>query len=94
MTTGVADLKHDGILVSDSTKKAEILNQQFTSVFTVEKAGDLPDLGDSPYENITRLTISDGSKAQGSDEIPPWFLKLAAEDIYCSISYRYFSNIC
>ena len=51
----MADLKHDGIFVSDSTKRAEILNQQFASVFTVEKAGDLPDLGDSPYENITRL---------------------------------------
>ena len=89
---GVADLKHDGTLVSDSTKKAEILNQQFASVFTVEKTGDLLDLGDSPYENIARLTISeegvfkqlrdlDGSKAQGPDEIPLWFLKLAAEDI-------------
>ena len=49
-----------------------------------KKAGDLPDLA--------RLTISkegvlkqlrdlDGSKAQGSDETTPWFLKLAAEDI-------------
>ena len=34
--------------VCDSMRKAEILNQRFASVFTVEKAGSLPNLGVSP----------------------------------------------
>ena len=39
----VADLLHDGKVISDA--KAEILYQQFASVFTLECTGDLPDLG-------------------------------------------------
>ena len=90
--TGVADLLHKDELISDSRAKAEVLNQQFASVFTLENAGDLPDLGVNKTQKISPLVISnDGvlqqlkelnaSKAQGPDEIPPWFLKLAAEDI-------------
>ena len=90
---GVADLKYNDALVSDSTQKAEILNRQFASVFTVEKPGNLPDRLEIVLSTIlSRLEISndgvlkqlkdlDSSKAQGPDAIPPWFLKLAAIDI-------------
>ena len=89
---GVADLHHNGELITDSIAKAEILNQQFASVFTTESTDTLPDLGDCPYEPISPLIISNegvlkqlkdlnGAKAQGPDEIPPWFLKLMAVDI-------------
>ena len=90
--SGVADLLHDGKVISDSNAKAEILNQQFASVFTLEGTGDLPDLGVCRTQKISPLVISNegvlkqlkdlnASKAQGPDEIPPWFLKLAAEEI-------------
>ena len=89
---GVADLENNGQIVSESKAKADILNNQFASVFTSESSGDLPDLGDSPYKQIAPLIISnDGvvkqlknlkaNKAQGPDEIPPWFLKMTAVHI-------------
>ena len=45
---GIADLKNGTNVVSNSKDKAEVLNQQFTSVFTKEGPGELPELGE-PY---------------------------------------------
>ena len=50
----------NGQIVSESKAKADILNNQFASVFTSESSGDLPDLGDSPYKQIAPLIISNG----------------------------------
>ena len=46
--SGVAPLKSDGILVTDTQEKANILNNQFQSVFTNETNTNIPDKGTSP----------------------------------------------
>ena len=46
---GVAPLLQDGILQCDASAKANLLNDQFTSVFMRENASHLPDLGASPH---------------------------------------------
>ena len=68
------------------------MNEQFQSVFTEEPTGDVPSLGKSPYKQIGHLNITregvekqlknlNTSKAQGPDGLPPWFLKLGAEEL-------------
>ena len=48
--TGVAPLKNKmGFLQSDNKSKAEILNEQFQSVFTKENLNNCPNKGNSPY---------------------------------------------
>ena len=88
---GIADLKNGTNVVSNSKDKAQVLNQQFTSVFTKEGPGELPELGE-PYPSIPKLNIvTEGveaqlrrlnpSKAQGPDELPPWFLSMIASEL-------------
>ena len=90
--TGVAELEKDGQIISDDTEKANILNEQFQSVFTDEPPGELPSLGTSPHEQIGPLNITtwglekllsqlEPNKAPGPDGIPPWFLKLGAKQL-------------
>ena len=38
--------------------KAELLNKQFKSVFTIEPAGDFPNKGPSPYPTMPDITIT------------------------------------
>ena len=55
---GVSPLLHDGQLHSDSRRKAEILNQQFCSVFTDEDTTNMPKLEGpptTPMNNILKL---------------------------------------
>ena len=48
--TGVAPLKNKmGFLQSDNKSKAEILNEQFQSMFTKENLNNCPNKGNSPY---------------------------------------------
>jgi hypothetical protein len=55
---GVAPLKRDGIAYSDAKVKAEILNNQFTSVFmTKDPSKSLPDLGPSPHTTVADITV-------------------------------------
>ena len=57
--TGVSPLKNkDGFLKSDSTSKANILNNQFVSVFTKEDTGSLPDKGPSPYPSMPNIEVN------------------------------------
>ena len=44
-STGVASLKKDGLTFSNSLNKANIMGDQFCSVFTQEDISELPDLG-------------------------------------------------
>lgn len=58
-TTGVAPLRDiDGLTYSDGESKANILNQQFSSVFNSdEDVSTIPDKGPSPHpamENISQ----------------------------------------
>ena len=56
---GVAPLKRNGIAYCDGRMKANILNNQFTSVFTSEDPLQLlPDLGPSPHPAVSDITIT------------------------------------
>jgi hypothetical protein len=50
----VAPLKREGFLHHDATTKANILNQQFASVFIEEDMDNLPDLGISPTPEMKK----------------------------------------
>ena len=92
--TGVAPLKENGILTSDPTEKAEILNKQYQSVFTHDnevKSDDLP-APTSQLPDIDPIIITlegvvkllqhlNPSKASGPDAIPPSALKELAVEI-------------
>ena len=45
--SSVAPLRREGILHSDTATKANILNDQVTSVFSSEQGGDIPTKGTS-----------------------------------------------
>ena len=44
----IADFEVDGKVISDSGLKSEILNRQFSSVFTNEDPENIPDTGSDP----------------------------------------------
>ena len=89
---GVADFEIDGLNISDGQSKAEILNKQFSSVFTEENLINLPEMGNNPTSEIPGLQISSKGNlkqllslktnmASGPDDIPSWFLKENAYEI-------------
>ena len=55
---GVSPLLHDGQLHSDSKRKAEILNQQFCSVFTDEDTTNMPKLEGPPTTPMNNIEIT------------------------------------
>ena len=79
---GVDTLQKDGILYSDNQDKANVLNHYFLTVFTNRNdSSDLPNMGPSPYPDISELEITtagvkkllqnlDPSKSQGPDKSP------------------------
>ena len=84
--TGISPLRDGGTLHSSPKEKAEILNNQFSSVFTNEDSSNIPDLGESPYTTAPDITVTekgvrkllDGlnpNKASGPDQISSRFLK-------------------
>ena len=75
--------------ISESQEKTNIINQQFSSVFTNEKVSSLPDLEVSPYnpivledinvEGVAKLLSNlQPHKAHGPDGIPAYLLKETA----------------
>ena len=90
---GVAAIKNNGILYHDSKTKAELLNHQFMSVFTMDDDTDhLPTMSHPKYPNIENITISiEGveklldniniHKASGPDKIPNIILKTCSKEI-------------
>ena len=80
--SGTAPLKQDGVLVSDTKGKSNILNKQYASVFTAEDTTTVPHLGPSshPKMPIPKITVKGVSKllaglnpnkAAGPDTIHP-----------------------
>ena len=56
---GVAAIKNNGILYHDSKTKAELLNHQFKSVYTMDDDTDhLATMSQLKYPNIEEITIS------------------------------------
>ena len=83
---GVSPLKKDGSLFSDPQEKANILNEQFTSVFTSDDGSNIPDLGPSPHATMDPIVVSEAGvlkllkglqphKAAGPDQIHGRVLK-------------------
>jgi hypothetical protein len=50
--------KRDGIIVTDTVEKADILNNQVQSVFTNETDTDIPDKDHSPHSKMPQINIS------------------------------------
>ena len=89
---GVAPLKSQGVLHTDSATKAELLNAQFKSVFTKEDLASIPELDGHKYPSIEDIIIAvDGvekllknikpHKASGPDNIPCRLLKELAPEL-------------
>jgi hypothetical protein len=51
--------KDDGFLYSDTETKAEILNDQFYSVYTREDMTSMPEKGQSPYPDMPDIHIGE-----------------------------------
>jgi len=56
---GVAPVKKNDVLMNNSKDKAEILSDQFRSVFTHKEDGAVPELEGQNYPVIDPLTIKD-----------------------------------
>ena len=90
---GVAPLKRDGIAYGDARMKANILNNQFTSVFiSQDPSQPLPDLGPSPHPAVSDITITQEGvhqllrqlnphKDTGPDEVSHRLLRETAKQI-------------
>ena len=92
--TGIADLtKEDGTLASSSEEKANVLNDFFSSVFTLEDTTHMPATPEpTPMKPITSIRITESevrkrldklnpTKATGPDGIPPRLLQELSEDL-------------
>ena len=100
-STGVAPLiNKEGYLHSDSTKKAEILNHQFQSVYMKEDTDNIPDKGPSPFSSMDNTIINPNGKKKllkdlrpfksaGPDGIPTFILRAAAEELSPILSLIY-----
>ena len=82
----------DGQTHSSAEKKANILNEQFASVFNVEDDDSMPELVPSPYDIMPDINIHvngvakllrglKAHKATGPDEVPARLLKEAADQL-------------
>ena len=90
---GVAGIKKNGILHQDSKSKAELLIDQFKSVFTKENAKEpitemsepkypsISDINIEVHEVVKLLTNLNINKASGPDNIANKVLKACAEEI-------------
>ena len=86
------DLKVGNQVFTEPRAKAEVLNNQFSSVFNKEETEDIPHLGENPIPTIATINITTSGvekqlsglkadKASGPHGIPPWFLKENAREI-------------
>ena len=91
-SSGVGPLKVDGRLISDSKEKANVLNEQFKSVFNEKITNDLPDMGHSPFGPMQNFNITVPGitellktpkihKAAGSDGIVPRLLSELSDQL-------------
>ena len=97
-TMGIGTLK-SGVSIADTPlEKANMLNNQFTSVFTKENQEYIPDKGPSPFKPMDKITITDAGvtkcinrlnekKASGPDKIPITILKKTAIAITPVLSF-------
>ena len=104
-SSGVGPLKVDGKLISDSKEKANVLNDQFKSVFNEKITHDLPDMGHvSPFgpmesfiitvPGVTKLLKSlKIHKAAGPDGIVPRLLFEFSEQLAPLLTFIFNKSI-
>ena len=103
-SSSVASLKKDGNTVGEARGKAEVLNSQFSSVFTEEGDSPIPNLGtrstpDAPNIQVGRNCVMKllrglkPHKAKGPDEISSRFLKEMASPITPALTLIYQASL-
>ena len=84
---GVSPLRKDGLTYNSSKQKADILNEQFISVFTKEDPSNAPKLPNRHIPSVSPITVTvrgvlkllqglKTHKAAGPDKVPTRLLKL------------------
>ena len=103
-TMGIGTLKNNGVLAETAEQKAEMLNSQFTSVFTTENTTNMPSKGNSPVKPMKDIKISEKGvekelnrlnpcKATGPDKFPVRILKETANIITPVLTKNYQQSI-
>ena len=104
-SSGVSPLKSsDGITYTEGMAKANILNKQFSSVFTNEDTTNIPEKGHCPYPSMTNIVISpagvkklldglDPHKATGPDGIPSRLLKTLSDELTPILTTLYQASV-
>ena len=101
---GVSTLKVDGKVGTDSESKANMLNSQFSSVFTKQNTTNMPSKGSSLHPTMPDINISPAgvskllsrlnpSKAAGPDKFPARFLKHTSSHINTVLSHIFQQSI-
>ena len=96
----IAPLRRDGVLVSDAVGKANILNNQYCSVFNPDNRDRAPSKGPSLTPDMPEITVTqDGvekllknlkpNKAAGPDRISPCVLKELADVLSKPLAQMY-----
>ena len=91
-STDISTSKRCGLLVSDNTRQAEILNEQFTSVCSQENTTAPTELEGDHFLSMPKLNIEvtgvekllqnlNPGKASGPDSVPNRILKLCAKEL-------------
>ena len=91
-TCGVGTLVADGRIGTDPQDKADMLNKQFSSVYTREDRLNVPRKEKSPHPKMPPIKVSSNDvfkllsqlnqkKASGPDEIPAVFLKTCSTEL-------------
>ena len=91
-SAGAAPFRIQGDTFSDPSDKAKILNEQFSTVFTQDPPGSMPDKGPSFFPSMSQIDISTpgvkkvldnlkSHKASGPDSIPTIVLKEQSNEI-------------
>jgi len=95
---GVNTLAADGKIGTDPCTKAEMLNHQFSSVFTRENQTNIPIMNPSPYPEMPAIHVESNGvfkllnqlnqcKANGPDNIPAVFLKTCSSELAKMLSF-------
>ena len=98
--SNIGDIKDEnGEIRTDDAEKAEILNDFFASVFTVEGNSEMPEFEQKVKDNehlsfvdikaekvLKQLKTLNSSKSCGPDQCHPYFLKECAEEIYIPLT--------
>ena len=90
--TGIAPLRENGKLYAAPKEKANILNKQYQSVFTVEDKSNIPTPTGKPYPDMCDIVVTEEGvlrllqkvnphKACGPDELPARILKECAYEL-------------